>query len=533
MVKLCDPAYSEVLSSNEEDEMDGALNIEDVWLLKIKCLGGPDSSVTISPSTTVLQLKERIETLKSISPEQQRLIFRGRMLDDKSVIGDVFSDGDTLHLVTRPNMRQINQTRAGNSSQNRSQPSSRPENGSTNTPSSTNNNNRSERNNAGNNPRLPMDEVMLDIETEMSFDAAQEPVLNQLFDNLTQQPGINASQFFLIDQVRRNLNTFENDIQRIPGHNIINNNPPQQQGPTNNNNIQNTNNINSPQSQQQQPEEPTALFVPNSNTTTTTSTNSNNNESHSNITISNNERINTQPITITTPIRQEPNVNTNTISPNNSSNPENSGATTDINSMDIANDNANNTIDPLSQEQESEQPQPPSSVPQAGRDDHDIHNNNTSNNQQRNRNGPRFADPWQINIEDFRTCLQGSQALIDPNIACLFAEANRLVNQEEPDENFDMRDVAINFRRLGKIFSMLGRLCCRVRPNEGGDLQLRRGNGVVTEQVILSSTVIGMPGGPSGAAMPPGMAELLRREQSPPQRDGTPAPHATTTTNNA
>ncbi|KAI9136306.1 ubiquitin-like protein, partial [Paraphysoderma sedebokerense] len=56
--------------------------------------------VTLPHSSTVLQLKERIESIVEVPKHLQRLIFRGRVLkDDHTLQSYNILDNDVLHLV--------------------------------------------------------------------------------------------------------------------------------------------------------------------------------------------------------------------------------------------------------------------------------------------------------------------------------------------------------------------------------------------------------------------------------------------------
>lgn len=68
----------------------------------VKTLSGKTITVTVSPSDTIANLKEKIKTSEGISPEEQRLIFHGKQLEDNNTINDygIMADS-TINLVLR------------------------------------------------------------------------------------------------------------------------------------------------------------------------------------------------------------------------------------------------------------------------------------------------------------------------------------------------------------------------------------------------------------------------------------------------
>ncbi|GJJ79155.1 hypothetical protein EMPS_11514 [Entomortierella parvispora] len=71
--------------------------------LSVKTLESQTHAVSLPPSETVLQLKERLAAMLEVPSPRQRLIFRGRVLaDDKALTEYSLQDGHTIHLVTRP-----------------------------------------------------------------------------------------------------------------------------------------------------------------------------------------------------------------------------------------------------------------------------------------------------------------------------------------------------------------------------------------------------------------------------------------------
>ncbi|TNV84666.1 hypothetical protein FGO68_gene12911 [Halteria grandinella] len=70
--------------------------------ITVKTLTGKAIHLSVSNSTTVEDLKYMIQDCEGIPPDQQRIIFDGKQLEDMSTLDDYnVSDGDTLHLVLR------------------------------------------------------------------------------------------------------------------------------------------------------------------------------------------------------------------------------------------------------------------------------------------------------------------------------------------------------------------------------------------------------------------------------------------------
>ncbi|KAJ4410011.1 hypothetical protein N0V85_004015 [Neurospora sp. IMI 360204] len=72
---------------------------------KVKCSGDKNHTVTIAESATVLQLKTLLagEEYENISPEQQRLIYSGKVMKDDEVLSFYkIKHMNTVHMVKRP-----------------------------------------------------------------------------------------------------------------------------------------------------------------------------------------------------------------------------------------------------------------------------------------------------------------------------------------------------------------------------------------------------------------------------------------------
>jgi ubiquitin len=70
--------------------------------INIKTLESQVHKLRVQKSETVLNLKEKIVDVAGIPVDQQRLIFRGRVLKDDHLLSEYhLEDGYTLHLVAR------------------------------------------------------------------------------------------------------------------------------------------------------------------------------------------------------------------------------------------------------------------------------------------------------------------------------------------------------------------------------------------------------------------------------------------------
>ena len=67
--------------------------------VKVKYMGGNPTSIALRPDQKISDLKQQLSTHIKVQPEEQKLQYKGKVLDDFSKVADVLVNDAQVHCV--------------------------------------------------------------------------------------------------------------------------------------------------------------------------------------------------------------------------------------------------------------------------------------------------------------------------------------------------------------------------------------------------------------------------------------------------